>query len=202
MTRFEAPARLRRRGVAAMALALVVALVSAGAPLSASADVVGTGPGTISGTVTETGGQPLEGIQVIASQTAGQSTVFHAYTFTDAAGHFEFSGVDAGTYDLSTYNSSYQNVPWQQATVSETVSTATVDFVFVPFEIGVGTISGLVTGDGVPLSGQFISVFNYATGQGAYASSDENGLYEFSGLPNGTWSFSSPSAPGLSLIHI
>lgn len=201
MTQTEAPTRLRRRGLAATALALVVALFAVATPLSASADVVGTGPGTVSGTVTKTGGEPLEGIQVIVSQSAGEATVFHAYTFTDAAGHYEFSGVDAGAYDVSTYSPNYQNVPRQQATVSETVPTAIADFVFVPFDVGVGTISGLVTGDGVPLSGQFVSVHNYSTGQSAYSSSDANGLYEFTGLPNGTWSFSSPSAPQYQYLY-
>jgi len=201
MTRFEAPTRTRRRGLAATALALVVALLAVGSPLAASADVVGTGPGTVSGTVTQTGGEPLAGAQVIISNSIGEGTIFNAYTLSDAAGHYEFTGLEVGNYSLSSHNTNFQNVPGQQVSISEATPAATADFEFAPFVVGLGTISGLVTGDGAPLAGQFISVQNYATGQSQFTVSDENGLYEFSGLSNGTWNFASPWAPGYQYLY-
>ena len=187
MTRTLSPAPSRPRWRAIIAtLALVGALVATSA-MSASADVVGTGPGTISGTVTTSDGQPFEGAFVGASISAGQGTSFWAYTYTDAAGHYEFSGLEVDdTYGMSVSAQGYQQQPWQDAALTQASPTSTVDFVIVPFAVGTGTISGLVTGDGVPLAGVYVSAYNYS-GQSLNAVTDENGLYEFSGLANGTW---------------
>lgn len=191
MTRSEAPRRSRHRGFAATALALVVALLALGTPLSASADIVGSGNGTIGGTVTSAGGGAIEGAFVNVSISLGEGTAFSASTYTDAAGQYEFSGLEAGNYSISTSAAGFQNQPWQYATVSAEPSTIVIDFALTPFVTGVGSISGTVTADGVPLAGQSVTASNLATGQNVFALSDQDGRFEITGLTIGQWNVSS-----------
>src|SRR4051794_25649746 len=102
----------RSRKVAAVAsiLALSAALLTA-VPAAANAEVVGTGPGSISGTASTTDGQPVEGIYVYASVSSGEATSFSAYTRTDATGHYEFSGLAFATYAVQASLSGYQPAP-------------------------------------------------------------------------------------------
>ena len=179
-------ARPRWRSIIAT-FALVGALVATTSAMSASADVVGTGPGTVSGTVTTDTGQPVEGAFVNVSISLGQGTPFGVSTSTDATGHYEFSGLDLGAYDVSTYVSGYQQPASQSAVLTESSPTGTFDFVLAPFAVGVGTISGVVTGDGVPLANVFVSAYS-PSGQNLSTLTDENGYYEFTALPNGQWS--------------
>ena len=183
-------------------LTLVGALVATSAALPATADVVGTGPGTISGTVTATGDGPLAGVFVNVSQSAGEGTSFSASTTTDASGHYEFSGLDAGTYAVQANAYGYQYLPGQQAEVSEAAPTATVDFTFVPFAIGVGTISGHVTADGVPLAGTNVTASSFATGQNLSTTSDENGYYEIDALAEGQWNISAYAGGDYQYLNI
>ena len=188
MTRTPSPlpaARPRWRSIIAT-FALVGALVATTSAMSATADVVGSGPGTISGTVTSTGGEPLAGAFINVSISAGEGTPFSASTTTDAAGYYEFSGLELDSYGIQSIVSGYQAVAWQYATLTEGAPSSTVDFVAEPFAVGVGTISGHATGDGVPLAGLYITAYG-ATGQNVTAVTDEDGFYEFTGLANGDW---------------
>lgn len=180
--------------------ALVGALVATTSAMSASADVVGTGPGTISGTVTSNSGQPLESAGVSVSVSLGQGTPFSAYTVTDAAGHYEFTGLEAGPYDISTYVSGYQTQPWQTATLTVASPTATIGFVLVPYPVGNGTISGYVTADGVPLAGFEVSLTNQTTYQNPSMLTDADGYFHFTGLANGTWAVTSWGGPAYQLL--
>ena len=191
--------RPRWRSVLA-ALTLVGALVATSAALPAVADVVGTGPGTISGTVSATGEGPLAGVFVNVSQSAGEGTSFSASAFTDASGHYEFSGLDAGTYSVQANAYDYQYLPGQQAEVSEVAPTATIDFAFVPFAVGVGTISGHVTGDGVPIADLSVTAYS-SNGQNLYTVTDESGYYELTGLANGEWSVVSFAGSGYQYLY-
>ena len=181
MTLSPASHGARRRTAIAAAFALVAGLLTLGAPLSASAEVVGDGPGTLSGTVVKADGTPLEG----ASIYIGGPVIVAAYT--DAAGYYEASGLALGSYYVSTYPSGYQTVPFQTVTLTDESATATANFVLIPYVTGVGTISGQITADGVPLAGQHVSANQYSTGQSESAFTDENGNYVISGLPDGEW---------------
>ena len=149
MTSPRANTPVRRPAAITATLALIAALLSFAAPLSASADVVGDGPGTISGTVTTTDGQPLAGAFVNVSISAGQGTSFFASTSSDADGAYEFTGLPANTFYVQTYTPGFQQPLGQNTTVSEASPVAVVNFVVAPFVTGLGTITGTVTADGV-----------------------------------------------------
>ena len=174
-------APVRKRWRAALAIfTLVGALVATTSTMSASADVVGTGPGTISGTVTTDAGQPLAGVYV--------TVAFGGSVATDANGHYEFSGLDLHPYDVFVSTpAGYASPPVQNPALTAESPTAIADFVLVPYPVGVGTISGLVTADGVPIAGVSLTAYEFDTGQSAPSVSDENGYYEITGLPNGRW---------------
>lgn len=61
-----------------------------------------SGSGTISGTVTNEAGAPLEGIHVYAQ------TQYGSYAFTDAAGNYTLSGLASGENKVKFYD--YNNV--------------------------------------------------------------------------------------------
>ena len=177
MTRFEAPSRTRRRGLAATAIAVVLALLAVGSPLAASADELPT-TGTVSGTVTTPDGQPIEGATVM---------LFPSAATTDAAGHFELADVAFGEHDLNAYLAEYTQAPFQHVTLSEASPTATVNFVLVPFPVGDGTITGVVTVDGEPLAGASVYAYQPGGPTADSVTSDENGVYSLTGLTNGQW---------------
>lgn len=173
--------RVRRRSIWAV-LALVGALLATGAAVPANADVVGSGPGSISGIVTTNDGQPVEG----ASVYIGGPVITSVYT--DATGHYEASGLELGTYHLSTYLTGHQNVPSQEALLTEESATSTNNFVLVPYAVADGSISGQVTTDGVPVANHDITAYQPSTGQNVFGFTDGDGYYQFTGLAYGTWS--------------
>jgi hypothetical protein len=183
-----APARPRWRSVLAT-LALVGALFAAGSVAPASADV-GTGPGVISGTVTDANGLPLAGVfvgAIISSETSS----FFGQAYTDATGSYQFTDLAVGvTYQLTTSVSGHPFTPAQYVTLTEESATATANFVIASYPAGVGTISGLVTAEGVPLGDLLVSAWNDTTGQTLSTYSDASGHYEFTGLGNGLWNIS------------
>ena len=91
------PAPSRRRGLLAVALALLVALAGIGAPLSASAD--DTVLGSVSGVATDAiSGDPIVGAPI---QLGGQFGFFNATT--DASGAYSMVDLPLGDYQLSAY---------------------------------------------------------------------------------------------------
>jgi hypothetical protein len=162
---------------------LVAALVATSAAMPANAKDVGTGPGAISGTVTSTDGQSLGGVSVSVS-----SASTNGWTTTDATGYYELSGITLNdeTY-ISVWANGYQQVAGRFETLTEASPALQLDYVLTPFETGVGTVSGHITGDGTPLAGLTVGASDYSTGQGATSVTDENGFYQISGLANGQW---------------
>lgn len=189
MTQLLTPAPARPRWRAALAtFALVGAMLAAGSALPASAEDIGTGPGTIGGTVTDGEGQPLEGAFVSADLSFGEGTAFWASTSTDAAGQYLFTDLALDyTYSIQASLSEHQPAIPQGVSLSSESPTGTADFVLLPFATGTGTISGHITVDGAPLSGQEISATNQSNYQNLTTYSDENGYYEFTGLTNAEW---------------
>ena len=187
-------ARSRWRSIFAT-FALVGALVASTSAMSATADVVGAGPGTVSGTVTTSDGQPIEGAGVNVSVALGQGTPFSAYTTTDSSGHYEFAGLDLNAYYVSTYVSGYQQQPGQNATLTDASLTATIAFVLVPYPVGNGTLSGHVTADGVPLANQSVTAYSGPTGQNIVGETDDSGYFQFTDLGYGPWTVTSWAGP-------
>lgn len=179
------PARPRWRAALAT-FALVGALFAAGGAASASADVVGTGPGTVSGTVTSTGGQPIPGAFVTISQSSGQGTSFSASAAADSLGQFEFTGLELGSYSLEAITMG-SPATWQDVSLTAESPSAAVTLVIASYSTGTGTISGHVTVDGVPLAGFEVSLTNQTTFQNPSMLTDANGFFNFTGLSNATW---------------
>jgi hypothetical protein len=192
MTQLISPAAARPRWRSVLAtLALVGAMLGAGGVASASAEEIGTGPGVISGTVTNENGLPIA-VPVTASVSFGEGTVFSASTTTDSAGHYEFTNLALGyTYAIQVSFFAYPTPPMQYVSLTAESPSGTANFAFEPYPAGVGTISGHVTLDGLPLADQHISAINFSTSQNASATTDSNGYYELTGLANGDWFLSS-----------
>lgn len=185
----------RRRTAIASAFALVAGLLTLSAPLSASADVVGDGPSTISGTVTLADGTPVADVYVNVSSSFGEGTMWGYSTNTDVNGAYELSGLPTGAVTVGIYAPGYELATTQSFTLTEASPSASADFVIVPFTVGTGTISGTVTTDGVPLPYASVSAYNQATTQNVFTSADENGVYQLSELSNGLWSVSAYAGP-------
>lgn len=186
-------ARPRWRSIIAT-LGLVAALVATSSAVTANAVVVGSGPGTVSGTVT-TEGQPVEGAFVSVSISFGQATIFHESTTTDAAGHYEFTGLELDTYAVQAFIFGAPQPPSQSAVLTAESPAVTADFVIEAYAVGDGTLSGYVTADGVPLANHSVTAYAGPSGQNLYGFTDENGRYQFDGLGYGTWSVTSWAGP-------
>ena len=186
---------VRRPAAIAVVLALVAALLSFAAPLSASAVVVGDGPGTISGTVTAADGSPLAGTSVYIGGPAIASA------WTDDDGHYEASGLALGDYFVATYPGGYQQVPSQNVSLTDVSTTATANFVVVPYATGTGAISGHVTADGAPLANHSVTAYQQSSGQNVFGVTDESGFFEFTGLASGGWTVISNAGPEYQYLY-
>lgn len=158
MNRFEAPTRTRLRGLAAMALALVVALTAA--PLAANADPIGA----VTGTVTSQG-VPIEGAYVGLSSF---STGTFLSAQTDANGVYSFSELELGDYSLNV-SAPGQYIPsWGNAVVlTPTAPSLTFDVDLQAIPTGTASISGTVSdaSTGLPVSsGGSFSAYSRETG--------------------------------------
>ena len=155
--------------------------------------------GAISGTVTAEGtGEALPGV-IVSTQDATAYPPLPTAT-TNARGEFSLVGLATGTYHVRTSNAlgyvdglfaglpcpggsctvgSGTNVPVVQGTV-----TTGVDFVLSRG----GSITGTVMAGGAPASGVSIRLYNASGGVvGSSVSTNDAGLYTFSGLASGTY---------------
>lgn len=189
MTQFSRSiARPRWRSTLAT-LTLVGALFAASSVAPASAE--GTGIGVISGTVTDPNGQPLEGVTVSAIIASGAPSEFFAQTGTDASGNYQFIGLAVDTsYSLQTYLPGYPNQAAPDVSLTAVAPAGTVNFVLTPYPSGNGTIHGLASAEGAPLSNLLISAWNSVAGVYLHTYSDADGVYAFTGLANGLWEVS------------
>lgn len=177
-------ARTRRRSIWAV-FALVGALVAGATAAPAFAEVLGDGPGAISGTITSTDGQAVAGVSVSLSTSLSGIT---GSTTTDATGYYELSGLPLNDQTMVTvWAQGYNTVGYRFETLTQASPMLTLDYVLTPHASGVGAVSGYLSADGVPVGGTFVSASNYSTGQYLDAVTDASGFYEIAGLPNGEW---------------
>ncbi|WP_353827763.1 carboxypeptidase regulatory-like domain-containing protein [Agromyces sp. SYSU T0242] len=191
-------AAARPIGLAA-AIALLAALLTSIGLSPASAEDTGS----ISGTVTNTHGEPLEGALVVAffaSNLYGYSTA--ASTRTDAQGRYTVTGLGARDYGIRAWGpdgTEYASVVWDG---TDPYATATV------ISLGVGEAregiylrlptAGIVTGvvtdvDGAPIAGASVVLTEKVSGgtPRSYGdTTDESGRYEIRRLDPGRWSAS------------
>src|SRR5439155_1019555 len=92
--------------------------------------------GTVTGTVTKSGGGALANVVVYAADSTGlvESTV------TDVNGAYQLPGLDAGTYRIIVGDTSGPGIAQSQAIINSNNPTRTVNFALV---LG-GTVSGTV----------------------------------------------------------
>jgi Carboxypeptidase regulatory-like domain len=155
--------------------------------------------GTISGTVTSTGGHPLAGICVAAFNAANKTSLFSVIggggpgsVQTDGRGGYTISGLAAGRYHVGFVpcipNSPYQQ-QWYHSRASEVSATAvrvkagaTTSRINGRLAIG-GTISGRVdTPVGRPLRNICVEALDLAKGYAGIAFTGKTGKYTVTGL--------------------
>ena len=150
---------------------------------------------TISGTVQmQSEGTPVRGATVqLQSQTTGASIT----TTTDAGGHYQFTALSAGTYNLAfTLNGQPgQGVSGIQISTGQTLSSETLTVSGVTAS---GTVISGVAGTNIP-SAQLLLYSNQVAVSAAIT--DTNGLYALQGIPPGTYSLSA-SAPGYAPTNV
>jgi len=156
--------------------------------------------GSISGRVTDTGGTPLQGIQVAVFSASGVQAANTANT--NSNGVFSFGDLAPGTYYARTTNTAtaffgYLNQLYSGGScaiscnvtsgtpisVSAGALTANINFA-LPTE---GRISGTITLSGVPLSSTAVQIYNSAGVSVRDTFTDNNGFYTARGLPTGSY---------------
>jgi hypothetical protein len=90
--------------------------------LSATASVVSTTQGSISGFVTDTSGTALSGVTLTLTGVNSQGQTVSETTTTDQNGYYQFTGLTSGTYAVTvTPPAGYQNVSDSVGTVNGVV---------------------------------------------------------------------------------
>ncbi|MGK5110401.1 carboxypeptidase regulatory-like domain-containing protein [Geodermatophilus sp. CPCC 205506] len=144
--------------------------------------------GAVAGDVTGTDGAPLEGICVMA-YAQGADDYASARGCTDSAGHFQTSGLPAGTYHLDYWdaNDGGRFIGLQAdavaVVVGQVTTAGTVELV------SGGRVVGAVTDadSGVPVEGMCIGVSAVGDNAGATGCTDETGRYVTTGLDAGEY---------------
>ncbi len=155
---------------------------------------------SISGTVTGSmSGAAVSGACVTATPTAGSPTM----VTTNPDGTYYFYGLATGNYTVSVDPSCAGNVttPYQSQTYPSPVSAPLGPFTFLNFSLsstgggggggggGPGSISGTLTDSvtGNPVMGPCVTA---TTSGGSLTTGSMNGAYQFTNLPNGTYTIS------------
>ena len=148
--------------------------------------------GTISGTVTDSGGSPIVGAQLSAYPYTGYGS--YGYATTGVDGTYTIGGLATGDYRVQVWATGYayeyydDTVDWSAATpvpVTEGDDTPGINF-SLAIE---GTISGTVTGPGgAEIGGASVYACPF-TGSGYCGSAwtASNGTYTIGGLPTGDY---------------
>jgi hypothetical protein len=123
-------------------------------------------------------GLPLSGVMVTAS-SGGHSAV------TNESGRYEIYGVADGPTDVTVVPpAGYEVITpagGQSTAVVAACQTATQDFTL----LGLGTISGVVSGDGSPLANVTVTL-SASGGHTAVTQTSANGAYSFQAVPSGS----------------
>jgi hypothetical protein len=130
-------------------------------------------PGTVTGTVSASGGAAISGATVTDSGGATATT--------DLNGNYTLNGLPPGSHTLTAAASTYSSQT-TTVTVSAGQTTPGVNFALVPAPV-TGAVSGTVTNasGGTPIASATVT-----DSGGASTTTDANGIYTLSGLPTGT----------------
>ncbi len=184
-----------RRGTVLVASLATAALGLAVSPVSADVP----GGSSISGTVTDDNGDPLERITVTAETAYGARS---ATAFTDVDGRYDLTGLPAGSYVLEfsdRENFEYVAEFYDDAATFEEATLVTAagaaPFPAADAELATASrIDGTLTGQAGAIEGAFVDIFKQVGGEWEYlnyegdgAFTDEGGHYELSGLAAGDY---------------
>ncbi len=148
--------------------------------------------GKISGVVTDSSGQPIQGVCVYAYE----ATTFNEANgnCTDSTGTYVIGGLTPGSYDVefAPYGSPYIGQWYDNSATSSTataiaVTAGATQHANASLVTG-GTVSGTVTDAAThaPLSGICVDVWDSA-GYSSSGCTDSSGVYTTGGLPTGTY---------------
>jgi protocatechuate 3,4-dioxygenase beta subunit len=145
--------------------------------------------GSISGTVTDTSGAPLENARITARK---YGDFFGRSATSDATGAYTIENLLPGDYRIHAHKRGFEPAEYPDTvTVPDGANVPNIDFALVPFGPDDGVISGTVTDDstGMPIEGASL----IALGRGPdfwnmfvfrREFTDENGDYSFENLPH------------------
>lgn len=158
-------------------------------------DLVMDRMGTISGTVTDTVGQPVAGVTV---QANGLDVIVVREAVTDANGAYSVEGLQTGNYLVffsdgahlpQYYSGQADSANATPVSVVFTADTPNINAVLSPM----GSISGTVVEDGTgsPISGAFVSAYDAGSGfEIRSAITVTDGTYQVTGLATGSYKIS------------
>ena len=142
--------------------------------------------GTISGTITDPSGFPMQSARVSLYNTKGESV---GNSYGDASGNYLFSSILDGTYYLQFSTTGLQPV-WYGGVKSMPASTPVIisggsHLAAINGQLGIGgSISGIVTNSSLFTQ---VNLYNGAGKQVAFTRVDPFGYYEFKGLESGIY---------------
>ncbi len=138
--------------------------------------------GTISGTVTDEAGQPIQGVCTVAYTISGSLA---GWAYSDAGGYYTITGLPAGNYYVAFYSDNYAYSQADPIAVIAGGNTAGIDASLIAVA---GSIAGTVTDDsGQQLQDITVRVFKLDSANGSWnevksALTDSSGSYTISGL--------------------
>ncbi|HEU5269832.1 MAG TPA: carboxypeptidase regulatory-like domain-containing protein [Jatrophihabitans sp.] len=168
-----------------------------GGQLTTVDDTLQLGAG-IAGTVTDSAGTPLSGVQVSARSVSGGTGWYYATTGSD--GSYRIGGVDPDSYAVcfdasyaqgpaaGGYTSEcYDNQPTQET--ADPVVVGDSGTVTVDAQLAAGSaVTGTVTDqNGAAVLGEAVTATSLSTGQSSYASTGIDGSYLIPGLAAGDY---------------
>ena len=168
------------------------ASLTVGSASQSNVSLVVAPAGTITGSVSiSPTGAPLANAMVTAVSTSGDA--FN--TQSDKNGHYSFSSLTAGAYEVSTPAGKYSAASVPNITVALGSVTPNIDLVVQP----IGTIDGTISGPSGPVGGATVVAIG-ADGNGATAITSSTGQYTISGLTGQSYTVRA-SAAGLATAN-
>ncbi len=154
--------------------------------------------GNITGTVTDTAGNPLEGIQVAAHRWNGTNWVWVNADMSDSAGNYDIGDLNAGTYRVrfrdnsGTYAVEYYNDVPDIGSAMDIAVTFGTPVTGIDAQLDLAAhITGTVTNSaGTPSMGIEVSAYRWNGSKWVwlnFVSTDASGNYDVGGLSTGTY---------------
>ncbi|MBC2727058.1 InlB B-repeat-containing protein [Desulfosporosinus sp.] len=142
---------------------------------------------TVSGTITDTDGNPVSGATISLTDTNDGSKTYTGTT--DADGNYSIPGVPDGTYTITVTKGSETLGNGSIAVEGDDVTDESADITVTPPTISTHTVSGTITDtDGNPVSGATITLTDTNDSSKTYTgTTDADGNYSIPGVPDGTY---------------